>query len=62
MNTSGLNITQITKNALSHLYYLLCNCRKNYEEMDDLLDPKFHLDDCLYRIKVEPLNLEFTDE
>lgn len=38
---------------LSSLYKLLCNCRKNYEELDQLLHPDFHLEDCNYAITLE---------
>ena len=44
---------------LSRLYDLLCDCRKNYEELVDLLNPNFHLDDCPYYEKINPLNIDF---
>lgn len=47
---------------LSRLFEVLCDCRKHYPELEDLLNPIFHLEDCPYRIKLEPLNLNFENE
>jgi hypothetical protein len=47
--------------VLSRLFEMLCNCRRDFKELDQLLDPRFHLEDCLYREKVEPLGIEFKE-
>lgn len=47
---------------LSRLYEVLCDCRNYYPELEDLLNPIFHLEECPYRIKLEPLNLNFENE
>lgn len=44
---------------LEELYRRLCNCRKNYPELEDLLNPQFHLDDCPYKQIVEKEDIEW---
>jgi hypothetical protein len=41
---------------------MLCECRYNYPELSQLLDPAFHLEECPYREKIEPLNIEFEKQ
>lgn len=48
------------RQTLSKLYDKVCMCRKYYEELDQLLDPQFHLEECYYRVLVERLDLEFA--
>ena len=50
-----------TLKTLSRLYQMLCNCRKNEKELKQLLNPKAHLEDCPYRIRVEPIGIEFKE-
>ncbi len=38
---------------LSKLYRMLCNCRQEYEELADIIDPQFHLEECNYREALE---------
>lgn len=45
--------------ALSKLYQMLCTCRKLYKELDQLLDPDFHLTECEYNKRVKPLGIKF---
>lgn len=45
--------------VLSQLYTKLCNCRQLYEELDAIADPKFHLDDCEYRIALERIHFQY---
>ena len=48
--------------VLSKLYVRICNCRARYEELDQLLNPKFHLDDCPYEKACVALEVKFEDE
>lgn len=52
---------QVTK-TLSRLYKLICSCRRHEKGLKQLLNPKAHLEDCLYRIKVEPIGIQFKEE
>lgn len=49
------------KFVLEELYRKVCNCRRDYEELEDLLNPIFHLDDCPYRILVEKENIQWNE-
>ena len=40
---------ETTIQLYSQLYMKLCNCRRDFEELDDLLETKFHLEECPYR-------------
>jgi hypothetical protein len=51
-------VNQLVK-TLSRLFKAICNCRKNYPELDSLLDPEFHLEDCPYRRNVETYDVQF---
>lgn len=52
---------------LSQAYYQLCNCRKNYEELEDFLDPDFHeqgdiaegIEPCPYYLRISPMEFDF---
>lgn len=48
--------------VLGELYNKVCNCRRDYEEMEDKLNPVFHLEDCPYRVLVEKEKIEWTEE
>lgn len=52
-------IIDVTIRNLSMLYELLCDCRKNYSELDQLLNPDFHLHDCPYYSNIKPIGIEF---
>ena len=39
--------------VLTELYNKICSCRRDDPEKDDLLNPAFHDEGCLYRIAVE---------
>ncbi len=61
----GEVVLQTQLDIVSQLYHKLCNCRKNYEELDQLLETKFHLDDCPYRRILDQSGVEIfngTDE
>lgn len=46
---------------LEELYRKLCNCRRDYEELEDLLNPVFHVEECPYRVIVEAQELEWKE-
>jgi len=43
---------------LCKLYDMLCDCRKAYPELAQLLDPKFHLEDCPYRTHLDKVSFK----
>lgn len=45
---------------LSQIYYQLCDCRRKYPELEDIIDLKFHLEDCPYYIRVKETGIEFN--
>jgi len=47
---------------LSQLYVKICNCRRDYPELDQLLEPKFHLEDCPYRGVLANIGITFENE
>lgn len=48
--------------VLSQLYFKLCDCRKIYPELEDILDTKFHLEDCPYFEKITETGIKFENE
>jgi hypothetical protein len=52
-------IQQTLLGVLAALYEKLCNCRKNYEELDNIVDPKFHLEECEYRIALDRIGFKY---
>lgn len=45
--------------VLSRLYSMLCGCRRDYPELEDIIDPAFHLDDCNYRLTLEHIDFKY---
>lgn len=58
---AGNPVEQYAVHILSRLFDILCTCLKYDDTKKDLLNPEFHTHECPYYIKVNPLNLEFTD-
>jgi hypothetical protein len=48
-----------TLQILSQLYNSLCDCRKVYSELENLVDPNFHLDDCPYKQELEKIDFKY---
>lgn len=46
---------------LSELYNKICNCLRDKNE-EDLLNPAFHEEECLYRLAVEKENIQWNKE
>jgi hypothetical protein len=42
------------------LYLKLCDCRRDYPELDDLLNPVFHLEECPYREVMEKEDIQWN--
>lgn len=52
----------VSLQALSRLFEMICNCRRDYPELEQNLAPSFHLEDCPYRVEIEKLDLKFENE
>ena len=51
------------KFILTELFNKLCSCIRDDKEKENLLNPYFHSEDCLYKITVEKeTNIEWTKE
>lgn len=46
---------------LGELYNKVCNCRRDYEELENNLHPAFHVEECPYRIIVEKEGIEWKE-
>ena len=52
-------VSAVTLEVLTRLYFQVCDCRRLYEELADIVDPRFHLDDCHYRELLESVDFKY---
>jgi len=49
---------ELTLDLLSELYGMICDCRRDYPELKQNLEPRFHLEDCHYRIALNSIGYD----
>lgn len=56
-------VEKTLKFILSELYNKICTCIRDDETKEDLLNPEFHVDGCLYKAAVsKETNIKWTKE